>query len=55
MLWTLICSCGLVMKEDITQLFARSRPRIGSCGLVMKEDITQLLKHVMEIGLVVVW
>ena len=36
-------SCGLVMKEDITQLeppLATAKP---SCGLVMKEDITQRL------------
>ena len=33
--------CGLVMKEDITQLrFAKACP-IRGCGLVMKEDITQ--------------
>ena len=36
----LIC-CGLVMKEDITQLKAVTRPKFISCGLVMKEDITQ--------------
>ena len=35
-------SCGLVMKEDITQPFLVTLLNIGSCGLVMKEDITQL-------------
>ena len=36
-------SCGLVMKEDITQLRALDAVAEWSCGLVMKEDITQLL------------
>ena len=35
--------CGLVMKEDITQLQMVSPPPKLSCGLVMKEDITQRL------------
>ena len=33
--------CGLVMKEDITQLASNSGVGNSSCGLVMKEDITQ--------------
>ena len=33
--------CGLVMKEDITQLRARIHLQSRGCGLVMKEDITQ--------------
>ena len=35
------CSCGLVMKEDITQLGAVIAISEKGCGLVMKEDITQ--------------
>ena len=35
-------SCGLVMKEDITQPCMVEFTSPGSCGLVMKEDITQL-------------
>ena len=34
-------SCGLVMKEDITQLPLSYSTTPQSCGLVMKEDITQ--------------
>ena len=33
--------CGLVMKEDITQLTRLIALLALSCGLVMKEDITQ--------------
>ena len=33
--------CGLVMKEDITQLEQVKTTFAGCCGLVMKEDITQ--------------
>ena len=35
-------SCGLVMKEDITQPSPIFLTTHSSCGLVMKEDITQL-------------
>ena len=38
---TMLCSCGLVMKEDITQLVGAATITIKGCGLVMKEDITQ--------------
>ena len=34
--------CGLVMKEDITQLCEINLLSKIRCGLVMKEDITQL-------------
>ena len=34
-------SCGLVMKEDITQQAHKQQVRTERCGLVMKEDITQ--------------
>ena len=34
-------SCGLVMKEDITQLLPYDLNLMRGCGLVMKEDITQ--------------
>ena len=34
-------SCGLVMKEDITQPHSQTNLQGDSCGLVMKEDITQ--------------
>ena len=34
-------SCGLVMKEDITQPSGVTPYMEVSCGLVMKEDITQ--------------
>ena len=34
-------SCGLVMKEDITQQRVLTCQTAPSCGLVMKEDITQ--------------
>ena len=34
-------SCGLVMKEDITQPKLVEEPKVIGCGLVMKEDITQ--------------
>ena len=34
-------SCGLVMKEDITQPASRLILQKPGCGLVMKEDITQ--------------
>ena len=33
--------CGLVMKEDITQLLEEEVSDRYCCGLVMKEDITQ--------------
>ena len=47
--------CGLVMKEDITQL-APLRVKVqGSCGLVMKEDITQQAYKAHQKGHVVVW
>ena len=36
-----ITGCGLVMKEDITQLMAEIAFKMLGCGLVMKEDITQ--------------
>ena len=39
----LIVSCGLVMKEDITQQWQYSKTCGSGCGLVMKEDITQLM------------
>ena len=48
-------SCGLVMKEDITQLPLPFFLRERSCGLVMKEDITQPLLYVLCILAVVVW
>ena len=35
--------CGLVMKEDITQLILILNITFFCCGLVMKEDITQLI------------
>ena len=35
-------SCGLVMKEDITQQTHQKKDERPCCGLVMKEDITQL-------------
>ena len=34
-------SCGLVMKEDITQPTMQLTAKALGCGLVMKEDITQ--------------
>ena len=34
-------SCGLVMKEDITQQRQLYANALMSCGFVMKEDITQ--------------
>ena len=34
-------SCGLVMKEDITQHICCLQNILIGCGLVMKEDITQ--------------
>ena len=37
-------SCGLVMKEDITQRMLCVLLLFVSCGLVMKEDITQLVR-----------
>ena len=36
-----VLSCGLVMKEDITQLSTLPKGLVIGCGLVMKEDITQ--------------
>ena len=38
---TLKRRCGLVMKEDITQLKVHPHFAPRRCGLVMKEDITQ--------------
>ena len=38
--------CGLVMKEDITQLRVTEGEDARCCGLVMKEDITQLASEV---------
>ena len=40
-----ITRCGLVMKEDITQLHGDYHGKPVSCGLVMKEDITQQKKE----------
>ena len=37
-------SCGLVMKEDITQQLSRANLAFSCCCLVMKEDITQQKK-----------
>ena len=36
-----VASCGLVMKEDITQPSVLYLTLKSRCGLVMKEDITQ--------------
>ena len=41
-------SCGLVMKEDITQRRTFRMPIGASCGLVMKEDITQRVQVLMQ-------
>ena len=46
-----MASCGLVMKEDITQLPRQCRLDAQSCGLVMKEDITQLTFLTKELSL----
>ena len=48
-------SCGLVMKEDITQPLLGIQGAVLCCGLVMKEDITQLHMRGKLIVLVVVW
>ena len=48
-------SCGLVMKEDITQRVGSSRGFVMSCGLVMKEDITQRSVFHASQRFVVVW
>ena len=50
-----LCSCGLVMKEDITQLEQKDQTKPYSCGLVMKEDITQRKKRAYTDTAVVVW
>ena len=47
--------CGLVMKEDITQLCLRNGAIVHGCGLVMKEDITQLDYKEKMAEWVVVW
>ena len=51
----LAIGCGLVMKEDITQLGRAARHLFASCGLVMKEDITQRKKGRTLNSAVVVW
>ena len=43
-----ILCCGLVMKEDITQLPCLQSSTPLGCGLVMKEDITQLESELEE-------
>ena len=48
-------SCGLVMKEDITQRFASGFASQPGCGLVMKEDITQPVRGQTKFLSVVVW
>ena len=48
-------SCGLVMKEDITQRITGDVRRGACCGLVMKEDITQHTLYPQGHGSVVVW
>ena len=48
-------SCGLVMKEDITQRGDREPPPACRCGLVMKEDITQPITDYSSEHGVVVW
>ena len=47
--------CGLVMKEDITQLGNPNEVNSSGCGLVMKEDITQHLIKTHCAEAVVVW
>ena len=47
--------CGLVMKEDITQLQTPCYHTNHRCGLVMKEDITQLFYVIVSAVNVVVW
>ncbi len=47
--------CGLVMKEDITQLHHQHGSLVCGCGLVMKEDITQRGANVTIRLIVVVW
>ena len=48
-------SCGLVMKEDITQPSYSMKSVSLSCGLVMKEDITQQQEGYTKRLQVVVW
>ena len=48
-------SCGLVMKEDITQRAPVVASTGAGCGLVMKEDITQQVHHAEPCECVVVW
>ena len=48
-------SCGLVMKEDITQPVFVEIPKQTGCGLVMKEDITQQERQADLEKAVVVW
>ena len=48
-------SCGLVMKEDITQQSRGIYYKYPSCGLVMKEDITQRAIFNTKAVKVVVW
>ena len=48
-------SCGLVMKEDITQQRAGIKVSKICCGLVMKEDITQPQFYDHLLNIVVVW
>ena len=48
-------SCGLVMKEDITQPASALSAFASGCGLVMKEDITQPLSDDKKSVAVVVW
>ena len=48
-------SCGLVMKEDITQQLLPGVPAWEGCGLVMKEDITQRGRASDYLSPVVVW
>ena len=50
-----ITSCGLVMKEDITQRHIIRNANVIGCGLVMKEDITQQLHLHTNLQEVVVW
>ena len=51
----LTLSCGLVMKEDITQRNRSSTLPLICCGLVMKEDITQQTSIQLPHARVVVW
>ena len=51
----MLTRCGLVMKEDITQLSISSQKTSNGCGLVMKEDITQHPIVVTHPIVVVVW